>query len=90
MYNTITISGKICTGKSTLFTMLAQTLQWETISSSQYFRQYAREHALDINKAEEQSNELTKKIDYMVRDRLKTGKHIIAEGWMAGVMAEET
>lgn len=89
MYNNITISGRICTGKSTLFSMLSQELQWETISSSQYFRNYARDHAFDLNKAEEQNSALTKKIDYMVRDKLRAGKHIIAEGWMAGVMAEK-
>ncbi len=69
--------------------MLADTLHWETISSSKYFRNYAQEHKLDINRAEEQSDELTKKIDFMVRDKLRNGKHIIAEGWMTGVMAKE-
>src|SRR3990167_10497728 len=86
-YNKISISGRICTGKSTLFGFLERELEWKIFSSSAYFRKYAKEKGLSIDKAEEQNNKLTKKIDYMVSDMLKNKTHLIAEGWMTGVMA---
>jgi predicted cytidylate kinase len=86
MYNKITISGKICTGKSTLFHMLTSKLEWETFSTSKYFRTYAAEKGFSIGKAEEQNKVITQKVDYMVRDMLSSKEHLIAEGWMTGVM----
>jgi len=87
MYNKITISGRICTGKSTLFKHLGDKLQWETFSTSTYFRTYAAQKGYSIDKAEEQNKKITQKIDYMVRDMLESKSNLIAEGWMAGVMA---
>jgi len=86
-YTRITVSGQICTGKTTLYRSLGEKLEWETFSTGQFFRDYAKKHALSLEGAEEQSESITKKIDYRVRDLLKTKEHIIVEGWMAGIMA---
>lgn len=83
----VTISGKICTGKTTLFWALQEQLVWPTFSTSQYFRDYARAHQLILEKAEEQSDELTRKIDYRVSDMLLKNGNLLVEGWMAGIMA---
>jgi predicted cytidylate kinase len=88
-YTKITISGKICTGKSTLFKNLAKKLHWQTFHTGQFFRNYVKKHRLDLERAEEQNESLTKKIDYKVRDMLrKEKKFYIFDGWMTGIMAD--
>ncbi|MBI2029472.1 cytidylate kinase family protein [Candidatus Gottesmanbacteria bacterium] len=89
MYKKITISGLICTGKTSLFWGLQEKLIWPTFSASQFFRDYSRTHNLSLEKAEEQSNILTRKIDTRMADMLKSSGNIIVEGWMAGIMADE-
>ena len=88
-YNKITISGQICTGKTPLYRALAKELQWQTYATGQFFRDYAKKHHLSIEKAQEQSDELTKKIDLKVKDLLKNKNQIIVEGWLAGIMAND-
>lgn len=88
-YQKVTISGRICTGKTTLFWGLQEKLGWPAFSASQCFRDYARIHSVSLDKAEEQSEKLTKEIDYKMRDLLKGEGNLIVEGWMAGIMADE-
>ncbi len=88
-YSKITISGKICTGKSTLFNLLENKLRWPTIHTGQIFRDYVKEHHLNLEKAQEQNEELTKKVDYKVHDMLKNPDgYLLADSWMAGIMAD--
>lgn len=87
MYQKITISGQICTGKTTLFWDLARTLKWPTFSASQFFRDYSRTHHVSLQKAEEQNQNLTREVDLGMKDMLLQDYHIIVEGWMAGIMA---
>lgn len=89
MYNKITISGLICTGKTSLFWGLQEKLIWPTFSASQFFRDYSRTHNFSLEKAEEQSEYLTKKIDFRVANMLKSNGNLIVEGWMAGIMADK-
>lgn len=86
-YTKITISGPICSGKTSLFWSLQEHLIWPTFSASQFFRDYSRTHNLSLEKAEEQSNILTRKIDTRMAEMLKSSGNIIVEGWMAGIMA---
>lgn len=88
-YQKITISGRICTGKTTLFLGLQEQLGWSTFSASQFFRDYARTHNVLLEKAEEQSEQLTKEVDYRTREMLQGEGKLIAEGWMVGIMADE-
>ncbi len=88
-YTKITISGKICTGKSTLFKKLVKKLRWKTFHTGQFFRDYVKKHGLVLEKADEQNEKLTKQIDYMVRDMLKKKSgNCIFDSWMAGIMAD--
>lgn len=87
MYDKITISGQICTGKTTLFWNLYRTLHWPTFSASLFFRDYAKLHHASLEKAEEQSNKITKEIDLGMRSLMKKRSEMIIEGWMAGLMA---
>ncbi len=88
-YSKITISGKICAGKTTLYQALRQKLGWPVFSTGQFFRDYAREHKLSLEGAEEQSEAITKKVDYKVRDLLRSKDRLIVEGWLAGIMAND-
>ena len=89
-YDKITISGQIATGKTTLYKALGEKLGWHTFSTGQFFRDYAQKHDLDLEAGEEQSAKITKKVDFQVRDLLKTKSQIIVEGWLAGIMAANT
>lgn len=90
MYSKVTISGKICTGKSSVFRQLVDTLKWPTFSTGAYFREYARTHKLELNNAEEQTDKLTHKVDGMVKDMLRTPGNLILDAWLGGVLAEGT
>lgn len=85
--NKITISGKICTGKSTLLRSLQKELNWPVFMTGQLFREYVKKNSLNLEHVEEQSEDLTKKIDYKVRDMLKLPGNLIVDGWMSGIMA---
>lgn len=87
-YTKITISGKICTGKTTLFKNLQHKLDWPSFSTSQYFRQMAKTENLSLESAQEQNDKVTKEVDYKVKDLLKSEGKLIAEGWMTGIMAD--
>lgn len=88
-YSKITISGKICSGKSTLFNQLKKKLGWPSYSTGEQFRQYVKDHHLILENAEEQNEKLTKKIDYQVRDLLHKKGNLIVDGWMSGIMAAD-
>lgn len=88
MYTKITISGKICTGKSSVFRELVNTLKWPTFSTGAYFRDYAKTHKLELNNAEEQTDKLTHKVDGMVKEMLKKPGNLILDAWLGGVLAE--
>ncbi len=88
-YTKITISGLICTGKSTVFKELLRKLAWPSFSSSQFFRDYAQKNNRSLQKAEEQNEEITKQVDYHLQSLVKSEGNMIIEGWMAGVMADD-
>lgn len=88
MFSKITISGKICTGKSSVFRELQKKLNWPTFSTGKYFREYAKTHKLELNNAEEQTDILTHKVDGMVKDMLHKSGNLLLDSWLAGIMAE--
>ena len=88
-YSKITISGKICTGKTTLFKKLQEKLGWPTFMTGQLFRDYVKKNKLYLDQVEEQNEKLTKEIDYRVRDMIHAPGNLIVDGWMAGLMANQ-
>ena len=60
-YTKIAISGKICSGKSTLFNDLEEKLKWPVFQTGKYFREYAKKNKLTLENAGEQNDKLTKK-----------------------------
>lgn len=87
-YRVITISGKICTGKSALFKNLKQKLGWSSYSASQFFRDWCKEHSVPIFDAQLRPESLTREIDEGMRKKLAEGKNLILEGWLSGFMAQ--
>lgn len=87
-FNKITISGKICTGKSTLRYLLVKKLGWITYATGELFRQYVTKHKLNLEQADEQNDKLAKKIDGQVRHLLKTKNNLIVDSWLAGITAK--
>ena len=88
MFTKITISGKICTGKSSVFHELQKKLNWPTFSSGSYFREYAKIHHLELNNAEEQTDKLTHKVDGMVEKMLRKPGHLLLDAWLGGILAD--
>lgn len=88
-YRTVTVSGEIASGTTTLARGLAIRLGWEYINMGEYFRQYCREHNLPLQETEWQNDEVHLKMDRRLRWKLSNGvKNLIAEGWLAGFMAQ--
>ncbi|MEK7177379.1 MAG: cytidylate kinase family protein [Patescibacteria group bacterium] len=87
MINKITISGKICTGKTTLLKDLRKELDWPIFMTGKLFRDYVAKNKFDLEQVEEQNEDLTKKIDYQVRDMINSPGNLIVDGWMSGIMA---
>lgn len=88
--NKITISGKICTGKTTLLKSLRDKLQWPIFKTGQLFREYVKQNKLNLEQVEEQNETLTKKIDFQVRDLINKPGNLIVDGWMSGIMATDS
>lgn len=88
MYKKATISGQICTGKTTLFSDLEKTLGWTIFSAGHFFREYAKTKEISIENADEQNEKLTKEVDLHMQSMLKEKDNILLEGWMTGIMAQ--
>ena len=88
-YSKITISGKICTGKTTLLNNLKKKLKWPVFMTGKLFRDYVKNNKLDLEQVKEQNEKLTKKIDYQVRDLIQAPGNLLVDGWMSGLMADD-
>jgi len=86
-YSKITISGKICTGKTTLLKRIEKKLKWPTFITGQLFRDYVKKHNLNLEEAEEQNAKLTKAVDNKVKTMLHRQGNLIVDGWMSGLSA---
>lgn len=85
-YTHITIAGKICTGKSTVRHYLENALGWHGLSTGELFRAYAREHNLQLEKAEEQ-DKIGREVDTMIQQKLRNEQHLVIDTWINGVLS---
>ncbi len=88
-YSKITISGKICTGKTTLLKSLEKKLNWPVFMTGQLFRDYVKKENLNLELGEEQNEKITKLVDYKVKNMLHTPGNLIVDGWLSGIMANK-
>ncbi|MDP3724117.1 MAG: cytidylate kinase family protein [bacterium] len=88
MVHNITISGKICTGTSTLAKGLIQKLGWSMWSAGDFQREYVQKMGIDLEKTSLRSDEHEREIEFGMRKRLQSEEHIILEAWLGGFVAQ--
>lgn len=88
-FKNITVSGKICTGTTTLSNLLHEKLGWKYYDAGTFFRDYCHKRGLQLENTSIRSDALRKTLDYRVRDRLKNKTGLIHEGWLAGFFAQK-
>lgn len=94
-YQNITISGLPGAGSSTLGKSLAKILKWDYFSGGDFMRAYAIKKGLFNGQqkvhhdATVYSDEFDKKIDFGMRETLKTKKGKILDSWLSGFMAQD-
>ena len=88
-YRNITVSGRICTGTSTLSSLLIEKLKWKHWNAGQFFRDYCKKHNLKLENTSDRSDELSKKVDYGMRQDLEEKSGQLLEGWLSGFVAQK-
>ena len=88
-YMNIVISGDIATGKTTLGKMLAEKLNWRFESAGSFFRQYMREHNINLADKLLVPEEVEKNFDTRFLHMLKTTPNIVVEGHYQGWNARD-
>ncbi|KXK11939.1 MAG: Cytidylate kinase [Microgenomates bacterium OLB23] len=85
-YSHITIAGRICTGKSTVRKYLQDTLGWEGFSTGEIFREYIKEHNLQLERVEEQDR-IGREVDASIQKRLREENNLVIDTWINGVLS---
>src|SRR3989338_5926523 len=86
-YRHITLSGNICSGKSTVAQLLHKKLGWKFYSTGKYFREKAKKEGLSLYSAEEQNDAETRIADDYVASLLKNKEHYVIDAWLGGYLA---
>lgn len=89
-YHTVTISGKVAVGTSTLSKNLKRLLNWQYINAGEIQRKYDREHNTEENKqgALVRPDDHEREIEDMTKKMLMTEKNLIYEAWLSGFVAQ--
>ena len=81
----ITISGEICTGKSSITAALLEYLNgWKYASTGQRFRDFCETRSISIQKVSHISDDVHKEFDQMQRSVAETESNLILEGRLTG------
>jgi cytidylate kinase len=88
-YKNIVISGGIGTGKSTLARNLAQKLEWEMISSGEWFRRWHAEHEVPLDQPDEIPPEVDREIDFGLQEKMESEEGIVFESHLGGWLARD-
>lgn len=86
-YRNITITGKICTGSTTLAIGLQEKLGWKYRNTGQLFRDYMAKNKTPLENTTSSPDSIHHELDNYVINQLKKGKEQIFEGWLTGFMA---
>lgn len=89
-YRNITISGKICTGTTTLANNLARVLGWEKISGGKqlYWDKLRKKLGLSEEETGLRPDSVDLKIDTMIKEKLRKENQLILETHLAGFDAQ--
>lgn len=90
-YRSLTVSGKIATGTTTLAKNLQQILRWEYINTGLIQRQWDRKHGINENErgALLRPDDHERKMEAMAKKMLTEKAHLIYEAWLSGFIARE-
>ena len=87
-YRSITVSGRVASGATTLSRGLAGTLNWSLYNGGEIYRQYANELGIPLERTDLSSDEYHLKLDNYLKEKLKKEKNIIIESWLSGFYAQ--
>lgn len=89
-YQNITISGKICTGTTTLAENLAKVLGWRKLSGGKqlYWDEVRKRLGLSEEETGLRPDEEDLKFDAMLQEKLRKESHLILEAHLAGFDAQ--
>lgn len=87
-YRNIAISGKICTGATTLASGLSQKFGWPIFNAGMIVREYAAKNGIPLEETTKHEDKFHLKLDEYIKNRLKKEEHIIIESWLAGFDAQ--
>ncbi|OGY24345.1 MAG: hypothetical protein A2172_00580 [Candidatus Woykebacteria bacterium RBG_13_40_15] len=78
-YQNIIVSGDVGTGTSTLAKGLAEKLGWQFFSAGDFFRAYHKNHNIPLWDKSSIPDEVDKKIDQEIFEKLQTKKEIVVD-----------
>lgn len=89
-YRNVTVSGRICTGTTTLAKHLQQALGWKAVSGGKelYWDKLRKELGLSEEQTELRPDKIDLEIDSMIKQKLKEENHLILETHLAGFDAQ--
>jgi len=87
-YKNIIISGDVGTGTSTLGKALAENLGWQFISTGDFFRQYFIDHNIPLWDKFSIPDEVEKKVDYELLDKIKNEQGLVVDSHYAAWFAK--
>src|SRR4030066_2189951 len=86
-YRNIVISGDVGTGTTTLGKAVAEKLGWEFLSVGDFFRNYHKEHNIPLWDKLAIPEDIERKIDYEILNKLEKESHFVIDshysGWFA-------
>jgi len=86
----ITITGEVCTGKSTIANALLQRLpDWEQANTGQKFREICAARGISIQEVASLPDDVHRAVDDWQRSLAATESNIIIEGRLAGWLARD-
>jgi cytidylate kinase len=88
-FRNVTVSGEICSGKSSAGRELAAQLGWRFQSVGQMFRDYCRERGLDVLASSHLPDEVHREYDDYVRTMMVEHSGIVFEGRLTGWIARD-
>jgi len=86
----ITLSGEMCSGKSSVAKEIAGRLTgWQLVNTGQVFREICTRQGLTIQDVASLPDETHREVDEIQRNQVETGKHLVVEGRLAGWLARD-
>ena len=88
-FNSIIVCGDVGTGTTTLSEGLAKRLGWRHISAGNFFREYTKKHNIPLWDKLSVPDEVDKKIDYEILEKMEGEKDIVLDSHYGGWFAKD-